>query len=745
MYSLDISQIESTTPSAGASWSSDLDSSVSNTDDWIVWQSGKYLYAGNETQGIRFLEVGGSTVFGGTAIPKPLSNAAHKPVGLISQPYIDLAYTAASETASPDPVWTTTTAADKVTLTSTVNQTSATTVIAFASGVSALDYRYTRYAYLLIRVSGGGSLKHSTGTDPVIVRTVDSLGTTKQPVQAEWVVSAPFGDANNHILLRLDMWKSGMWLANPAEVYSFEVELTTSAPVGATITLSPIVLGGCELWEIAEGNDAEYIEAAWCYAKRPTLTSVERGPLTNPASYKVEHLKGRIPYEAEIPTGSLLHPGRAILDVQVIFPTSLPTGISSSDRIEVYIKSRESWIQIYDHLISDIDITTYDANNYVWTDRLLFPIGVYERYAREGFYEYYDGRNAAERFVSASKQFPNVTCGVHWRRHNIIARTNGLVHFSRANNSGEFWSDGYTPSEIDPNDLARPRTVEVSDKKNPVLSMVAQDAVYFFTRKEALAMTSPGFASQATAPRKIPRAGGVLGKRAACAFRSGAVYATDRGLYYVEVPSGFNSNDAFAYEELTRDNRAQWRTLLGSTESDWAKTIVAVHDDEIWVVCRTRYMRLTKMGNWIYGTLTDAMKHLVSDQTRGLMGQTETGKLVVFGDYTTDDGTTTAGDAGTAVTWSWRSKRFTDAVSLMRAILNYEYTTAATITVKGYTERESTPSSLSFTGTNLWEAFPFVTDPSNGSWFEIEIAGGATDRVVSCVIEAAPAHEGGVT
>lgn len=349
---------------------------------------------------------------------------------------------------------------------------------------------------------------------------------------------------------------------------------------------------------------------------------------------------------------------------------------------------------------------------------------------------------------STSGEVVNIICGCSWRGSNVYFSTDGKAYFSMQGNFKKVLWEGII-YEIDPDDMSRPRTLTVSDTANDaIITAVANDALYMFSRRSVYAMTGD-VPSQAGNPRRMPTLHGALSKRAAHQYQNGVVYASDTGLFYIAVGSIYTGKPGEAHvEELTKDVSSTWTRLLGSTVADRLSTVVVCYDNEIYVFCKNRYMRLTKYGSWVYGEYQSGhdVYAAVSDPRRGVVAALTTGKVINVGDYITDLGTTAAGDAGTAPTWSYYTKRFVEPVNLMRAICNYEASSGTpSLSITAYTSRNLTPNALSFTTLNRIGFDNFVGKETNGNWFELYISGTNKTSLNSLELEVSTYQEGGNT
>lgn len=357
--------------------------------------------------------------------------------------------------------------------------------------------------------------------------------------------------------------------------------------------------------------------------------------------------------------------------------------------------------------------------------------------------------------ASSSGEVTNIIAGVSWKGSNVYFHRDGRAFFSQQGNFKKVFWDGIEFPEIDPEDNSRPRTLSVSDRvTDTVITAVANDALYMFTRRSVYAMTGDAPATADT-PRKMPGLQGCLGKRAAHEFGNGAVYASDVGLFYVEVGSVYTGKPGEArIDELSMDIKPTWDTFIG-TSSERVQTVVVCYDGEIYCFCQNRYLRYTKYKKWIYGEYQSGhnVYAAISDPRRGVVAALTNGKVANIGDYLTDLGTNTAGSNGTAPTWTYYTKRFVEPNTLLRAICNYGRNTldvleatTPTVSVKGYTSRNTSPGTLTFTGTTNRLPFEnFVGKETNGNWFELYLSGNNGTVLNQIVVEMGNYQEGGST
>lgn len=335
---------------------------------------------------------------------------------------------------------------------------------------------------------------------------------------------------------------------------------------------------------------------------------------------------------------------------------------------------------------------------------------------------------------AASGEVKGIDCGCQWKGANVYFG-GGKAFFSRVNNFKDvLWDQILTDNSPD-EDIARPRTMLADPMFGQVvIAVVPQDALYMFSRL-ASSYINGDVPSQASFPGILPIRG-VVGPRAACAWRGGALVCSDDGLWFVRVPSGQSSAPP-TLDEVTKDVRPTYAAVIGGLSAR-AATCIGVIDDEIWVVCENRYLHFTREGSPIYGEFT-AGKSVVGIQTHpeyGMVFLVSDGSLGKVGAWTSDGGTNAAGSNGSAVSWTWRSRRFTEPWNWLgfRALYQGDRGGSSDVRGKVFSERNAAGDYVQFTNalrTVGYDVYPrdMRHAVNGGRWSEIEISGKATDVV----------------
>lgn len=211
-------------------------------------------------------------------------------------------------------------------------------------------------------------------------------------------------------------------------------------------------------------------------------------------------------------------------------------------------------------------------------------------------------------------------------------------------------------AEDDPpneDDIDRGRSVYVSDNRaEPIYGIHGQDSLYFVTPLSCYAMVGD-LPADATPPRRLPGSRGAVGQRASFGYGGGILVGSEDGLWFYSVGRGFDGTDngSMVERELTSAVRTSWKNLLGTSYSG---LIVTEFNDEILAINGTKYLKLTREGEWVEGTFTDSMTAMMPVRPNGLRGVYTTGGTTQFARFNSNSsGTEYTTDNGTAVTWSY--------------------------------------------------------------------------------------------
>lgn len=342
----------------------------------------------------------------------------------------------------------------------------------------------------------------------------------------------------------------------------------------------------------------------------------------------------------------------------------------------------------------------------------------------------------------ASGPVLGIDFGIQWGGSNLYFG-NGKMYFSRVDNFKDVLWDDITMDTSDDEDLARPRTMVADPSLSQrVLAAVAQSELYVFTRHAGFWL-SGDLPVNLTFPRPIPGVKGVVGTKAACAWRGGAIYGSDNGLYFVAVPPlGGQDID---WQELTKLIRPTWEWLIGDDDTR-PNTVVTTIDDEIWVFCEDRYLHLTKEGNWVPGEWANEADVLDarSNPELGLALMFTDGTLGAIGDWKTDGGTAVDGLNGDAPTWEWTSRTIPEELHIGFVTVKSEYVTAPALSVTAYSERNPSGTSLTLNAVKDFQTKNFPKDGASshngGQWLKLKLSGGPNDVLYFASIGVSPAE-----
>lgn len=147
------------------------------------------------------------------------------------------------------------------------------------------------------------------------------------------------------------------------------------------------------------------------------------------------------------------------------------------------------------------------------------------------------------------------------------------------------------------------RTLHVAyDQAEAPFRVVGDDALYFVSSKAVYAMVGDSPAD-ASVPRRLKDARGALGARAVCGHRGGVLVGADDGLWLYEVDRGFGTEGVGAMRaaEVTESVRTSWTWLLAGGTS--TNLCVVSWKNRWFALCGTRCLRLTRNGKVVRGTL----------------------------------------------------------------------------------------------------------------------------------------------
>lgn len=360
-----------------------------------------------------------------------------------------------------------------------------------------------------------------------------------------------------------------------------------------------------------------------------------------------------------------------------------------------------------------------------------------------GAYDYSSGFGSLNGSLqsSATDSVVSVACGCSWKASNVLGLTDGKVAFSRVGTDDYFIWPEYVPV-LDPEDPLNPRRLQVTSDGSPITCLIPQDPLYIFSRLECFAMSGE-YPSGAGSPRRLPYGKGAVSSRAACAHGLGCVVAADDGLWYVEVPYGFDgSADQVRLDEITINNRADWASFISAGTSS---ICVVSSRNEVWAFNGKKYVHVHPNGLVSVGTYThtpsivDALDH----QIFGVMVLMSDGQIGVLGDYTTDGGTNAAGSNGSTFTWNAYGRKVLEDAHIIRVMTKIQSPdTSTNVSLEVTTERGGTDI-LTWAGASAspYKPLPRSSDPASGRWFSLKLSGGPTDIVESCTVETSKADK----
>lgn len=338
---------------------------------------------------------------------------------------------------------------------------------------------------------------------------------------------------------------------------------------------------------------------------------------------------------------------------------------------------------------------------------------------------------------SASGEVKGIDFGVQWAGSNVYFGE-GKIYFSRVGNFKDVLWDEILSDNAPDTDVGRPRTMLADPAMGQrVLAAVSQDALYMASRTASSYVTGD-LPSTASLPGILPIRG-VVGPRAACAWRGGALMASDDGLWFVRVPSGRSSAPP-ELREMTAAVRPTYAAVIGSL-TQRANVTIGTIEDEIWVVCENRYLHFTREGTPIYGEFTagENVVAIVTNPEYGMLFMLSDGAMGKVGNFPTDGGTNAAGDNGSAFSWSYRTRRIIEPMNYIGFRAVYSGSVASDVRGKVFSERNGAGTYVAFTDAAKsvgYENYPRDAGHAvnGGRWSEIEISGKSTDVVYSAIV-----------
>lgn len=329
--------------------------------------------------------------------------------------------------------------------------------------------------------------------------------------------------------------------------------------------------------------------------------------------------------------------------------------------------------------------------------------------------------------ASVSGGIPAINGGAEWKGSNCYFDTQGKLYISRTDDFTDvLWPGIVRASDLQ--DIGQPRSLQVSGTRDPILCAVAGDSLWLFTRRETYVMAGSR-PSTADPPWRMMGVRGAVSKRAAALYETGAIVATDEGLYwlYLDRPlAGVAANQSV--EELTREIRGHWAWLLGGSPE---LTSVTVYMGEIYVTNGRRCLHRTKDGAWLPNEFAHTFTQLWSDPRYGLVGLTSAGDICPFGAYPTDGGTDAAGRTGSPVFWTWTSKRFTELVDVLSvySLFGFDLDNPAVAFEFASARGSQTVSPGGAPSAAYYAKLKPTPEPIGAPWWEVTVRGSGFDRV----------------
>ncbi len=752
-----------TADGAVSGWSSDLDSTVSGSAEWVMWQAGKYLFAANETHGIRWKQIGSTFVDGGvTAVPEikggtpdrfpglSVGNYVHQPMDVLS-----LSITCTEN----DPGWEPVELNKDRALFDPTNASTELDVVGyitidFEGSTPAVDFgeMLRRYVYCVLKAQGQSAIWHYTGGDSSPVKVVvkeASPGTGEYvvPIAAEFVGELGAGDGSsdsggNALAIRMDMKDCPYWPAFPdgtSTIGSIEIHFTITADPSDAIELYGLWLTGHDVKSL-RGSTYSSVGVSACYVDADGANGGKAyGPLCPEMTLPARDVDGYNPYNwfsiehqtvPQIMKISPAFPKGGIIPRLTIFGAgSPPSPLTSSDSIAVFLR-----IGSTQHLVDEYIISDYTVNDDVIIDTMADREIVFKK--SEALIR--DGGDLAVIFPAGAHSLrnfgANATCGCVWGNSNAIAKSDGYIYFSRVNHPFDFiWSAAQVPDEVDANDYGMPQIVQVGTGNNSVYAMVPVGPVLFIFTSRGVYYMEGQYPAKAGTPKALNGTYGILGKRAACQAPGGALYGSASGLCFVRADGG--------HEEVTKAVSPTWEWLVGG-ETDGV--CLAYRADEIFAFCKNRMMVRDKFGNWWTDTLLKDVECVTSDAIRGVILQFTDGTMGVIGEYSTYGGTNTAGSNGTAGGWSYTSKKFTGSLQIHKILATFTNAASSNLVFTVKSENNPTGANASVTYTSTTPPFQNIGKYGKpyGSWVQFVVSGNYGDELHTMLLEISGHHEG---
>lgn len=344
---------------------------------------------------------------------------------------------------------------------------------------------------------------------------------------------------------------------------------------------------------------------------------------------------------------------------------------------------------------------------------------------------------------NTSGQVKNMNCGCMWKGVNVVCSKNGKVHFSKSNDFRTVLWDSVNVGPLDPTFFGNPRTVDLGvSTATPPLACVGHDTLYIGCRGSVFCFVG-AIPSYSDGPYKLEDVRGIVGKKAMCSYKEGALLAADDGLWFVVVPPSFTgSASEVVNQELTDTVRDTYQWLLTASDDSTdtrSETVVVHHQGHIWLYNRNKYMHRSQDGEWSYGKWSDdrRFKHAVSHNQYGLVTTvvdsdgSSNFSLGVIGDWQKDGGTNALGANGTAVAWYYQTGVSTEDVTIKAARVTTNQAAAPAVSIV-VTHSMGAPFTFTFTNAAPHKR---TTRPVGGRYVDFKINGAGTDKVYSVKVQ----------
>lgn len=334
----------------------------------------------------------------------------------------------------------------------------------------------------------------------------------------------------------------------------------------------------------------------------------------------------------------------------------------------------------------------------------------------------------------------NMVAGCTWKGANILFDRSGIAYFSKVGTYNEFLFPG-DGTEIDDQDVSRPRFIQITPNGLPIIAGIGQDALYMFAVDRIYAMAGD-YPSSAPPASILPNLGGILSSRACAPYYGGVVYGASDGLWSIEVPYGFNgSAEQVRAEELTKNSRDCWEWVKSGGTSNMCVSIDR-NSRDIWVFNNNRALTYTPETGWarIEWAVSDSVLFCRHHHLYGTILVHSSRKASVIGAFTTDAATDPNGTTGgTSFTATFETKKFDAPLRILRVQTYLQSASSTTgASLAAISERGGTQS-VSFNGASPVYNAPWSTTsfPSGGRWIKFQLSLTPGTTVEACVLSLA--------